>query len=191
MVELPAPPPVLPAHQSYPVLQLPTPTEITVLKKLLCLLAFGLANTFSLQASAQGVNNVGGAAGVSSSQLQGMDINSSFLAVQTNRAKLLDEQLNREMQNVQAKNAKMVEVNTQLVALRLAKGKTTDPQTIAKLDNQINKLSTQIDTLGSTQQMDMLRLQSLSNKRNEAYDNLTNFKKKLADEKPGIIGNTR
>ena len=161
------------------------------MKKLLCLLAFGLANTFSLQASAQGVNNVGGAAGVSSSQLQGMDINSSFLAVQTNRAKLLDEQLNREMQNVQAKNAKMEELNTQLVALRLAKGKTTDPQTIAKLDNQINDLSTQIDTLGSTQQMDMLRLQSLSNKRNEAYDNLTNFKKKLADEKPGIIGNTR
>ena len=191
VVELPAPPLyflLIKANQFYNFLPL---LEITVLKKLLCLLAFGLASTFSLQASAQNVNNVGGAGGAPAGLNKDMDVKAMLIEVQTNRANLLDAQLKGEMQNVQAKNAKMVELNTQLVALRLAKGKTTDPQTIAKLDNQINDLSTQINTLGSTQQMDMLRLQSLSNKRNEAYDILTNFKKKLADEKPGIIGNTR
>ena len=190
VVELPAPPYFLliKANQFYNFLSL---LEITVLKKLLCLLAFGLANTFSLQASAQSVNNVGGNGGAPAGLNKDLDVKAMQIEVQTNRANLLDAQLKGEMQNVQAKNAKMEELNTQLVALRLARGKTTDPQTTANLDNQINKLSTQIDTLGSTQQMDMLRLQSLSNKRNAAYDILTNFKKKLADEKPGIIGNTR
>jgi hypothetical protein len=44
-----------------------------------------------------------------------------------------------------------------------------------------------IDALGNTQQMDMLRLQSLSNKRNEAFEIMTNFMKKLADSRSGII----
>ena len=190
VVESPAPPYFLriKAKQFYNFLP---PLEITVLKKLLCLLAFGLANTFSLQASAQSVNNVGGAGGVPAGLNKDMDMEAVLREVQTKRLNLLDEQLRLQTQNVQAANAKMVELNTQLVALRLAKGKTTDPQTIAKLDNQINKLIPQIDTLGSTQQMDMLRLQSLSNKRNENYEIMTNSRKKLADERPGIIGNTR
>ena len=39
--------------------------------------------------------------------------------------------------------------------------------------------------------MDMLRLQSLSNKRNEAFDLMTNFMKKFADKRDAIIGNMR
>ena len=198
------------------------------MKKLLCILVFGLANTFSLQASAQ-VNNVQGMGGSAASLNMGSDIESTLIAVQQNRANLLDEQFRGDLKNVQAKNAQIVALNTQLNvlklaklnptdpktiamrdalilatpnptdpqtiamldALKLAKLNPTDPQTIAKLDVQINKLRTQIDALSSTQQMDMLRLQSLSNKRNEAFDIMTNFMKKSADSRQGIIQNMR
>ena len=46
------------------------------------------------------VNNVGSAAGVSFSQMQGMDIESMLMAVQGNRANLLEQQLMGEMKNV-------------------------------------------------------------------------------------------
>jgi len=52
-------------------------------------------------------------------------------------------------------------------------------------------LKNQIDALSSSQQMDMLRLQSLSNKRNEAFDVMTNFIKKMQDSRSSIIGNMR
>ncbi|WJH32173.1 hypothetical protein N6H13_15585 [Paenibacillus sp. CC-CFT742] len=44
---------------------------------------------------------------------------------------------------------------------------------------------------GCTLQMEMLRLQSLSNKRNEAFDVMTNFIKKMQDSRSSIIGNMR
>jgi TolA-binding protein len=174
------------------------------MKKLLYLLAFGLANTFSSQASAQGVNNVGGAGSVPRMSIEGSDLESALMAVQQNRVNLLDEQLKQAMGNVQAKNDRIAALNTQLNAmttqldaLTLAMGKTTDPTTIAKLnttypttiaklDAQIKDITAQIAALSNTQQMDMLRLQSLSNKRNEAFDVMTNFMKKLADSRPGI-----
>jgi len=37
----------------------------------------------------------------------------------------------------------------------------------------------------------MLRLQSLSNKRNESFDVMTNFVKKMQDSRSSIIGNMR
>ena len=44
---------------------------------------------------------------------------------------------------------------------------------------------------GNSQQMDMLRLQSLSNKRNEAFDLMTNFIKKMQENRSSVIGNMR
>lgn len=40
-------------------------------------------------------------------------------------------------------------------------------------------------------QMDMLRLQSMNSKRNEAFDVMTNFVKKMQDSRSSIIGNMR
>jgi hypothetical protein len=48
-----------------------------------------------------------------------------------------------------------------------------------------------IDSLTNSQQMDMLRMQSLTNKRNEAFDVMTNFIKKMQDSRSSIIGNMR
>ena len=52
-------------------------------------------------------------------------------------------------------------------------------------------LNDQTDSMSNSQQMDMLRLQSLSNKRNEAFDVMTNFVKKMQDSRSSIIGNMR
>ncbi|KOS68328.1 hypothetical protein AEA09_07005 [Lysinibacillus contaminans] len=80
--------------------------------------------------------NVGG--------LQGMDLETALLAVQSQRANLLEDQL-----------------------------------------------KDQIDSMSNSQQMDMLRLQNLSNKRNEAFDVMTNFVKKMQENRSSIIENMR
>jgi|SoiMethySBSTD1v2_1073268.scaffolds.fasta_scaffold00824_6 hypothetical protein len=53
------------------------------------------------------------------------------------------------------------------------------------------QLKGKIDSLNSSQQMDMLRMQSLTNKRNEAFDLMTNFIKKMQDSRSSILGNMR
>lgn len=59
------------------------------------------------------------------------------------------------------------------------------------IDVWLEDLKGKIDALSSTQQMDMLRLQSLNNKRNEAFEILTNFEKKMSDSRSGIVANIR
>ncbi len=48
-----------------------------------------------------------------------------------------------------------------------------------------------LDSLNSTQQMDMMALQSLSNKRNESFDVMSNFIKKMQDGRSSILSNMR
>ena len=121
----------------------------------------------------------------------GMDLESMLMAVQGNRANLLEVQLMNEMKAVADKNTAITALNTQLGDLRAAKLKTTDPATLAKLDSQITEITAKIGSAGNAQQMDMLRLQSLSNKRNEAFDLMTNFMKKFADKRDAMIANMR
>lgn len=64
-------------------------------------------------------------------------------------------------------------------------------ETNTKLQTRIDNAKTDIDTLSNSQQMEMLRLQSLSNKRNEAFDLMTNFVKKMQDSRSSIVGNMR
>jgi hypothetical protein len=70
-------------------------------------------------------------------------------------------------------------------------GPLPDISTKGKLDGFITSLKSTIDGLSNTQQMDMLRLQSMSNKRNEAFEIMTNFIKKQADNRSSIVGNMR
>ncbi len=48
-----------------------------------------------------------------------------------------------------------------------------------------------IDSLSSSTQMDMVRMQSLNNKRSEAFETMTNMMKKAQDNKSSIVGNMR
>ena len=60
-----------------------------------------------------------------------------------------------------------------------------------KLEKLVENIKSSIDTESNSQQMEMLRLQSLSNKRNEAFDLMTNFVKKMQDSRSSIVGNMR
>ncbi|MED1952083.1 hypothetical protein [Brevibacillus centrosporus] len=59
---------------------------------------------------------------------------------------------------------------------------------IRRLAGEVKK---SIDQESNSQQQEMLRLQSLSNKRNEAFDTMTEFIKKMQDSRGTIIGNMR
>lgn len=53
------------------------------------------------------------------------------------------------------------------------------------------ELKGKIDAKANSQQMDMLRLQGMSNKRNEAFDTMTNLMKKFAEGRAAILANFR
>lgn len=59
------------------------------------------------------------------------------------------------------------------------------------LQEAVTDVKAKLDSVSNAQQMDMLRLQSLSNKRNEAFDVMTNFIKKMQESRSSIIGSMR
>ncbi len=63
--------------------------------------------------------------------------------------------------------------------------------TKGNVETAINQVKGLIDAANNSNQMDMLRLQSLTNKRNEAFDVMSNFIKKMQDSRSSIIGNMR
>ena len=71
------------------------------------------------------------------------------------------------------------------------RGGTGDIGNVTKgqLDAAITKIKGLIDAESNNQQMDMLRLQSLSNKKNESIEILTSTQKKQADAVSNIIRN--
>lgn len=63
--------------------------------------------------------------------------------------------------------------------------------TKGQVETMIQDVKNGVDRESNSQQMDMLRLQSMSGKRNEAFDVMTNFIKKLQDSRSAIIANVR
>ncbi|MGE8611080.1 hypothetical protein WHX56_08390 [Achromobacter veterisilvae] len=63
--------------------------------------------------------------------------------------------------------------------------------TVEANKTEMASMKNQVDALGNTQQMEMLRLQGMTGKRNEAFDVMTNFLKKMQDSRSSIIGNMR
>ncbi len=68
---------------------------------------------------------------------------------------------------------------------------TLEVENKGQLEKTIENLKSMIDSQSNSQQMDMLRLQSLSNKRNEAFELMTNFIKKMQDSRSSIVANLR
>ncbi|KOY14276.1 hypothetical protein AMS66_22990 [Paenibacillus xylanivorans] len=120
------------------------------------------------------------ASSIASIDLSSMNIETALMMVQQERTKLLDSQLQSQIQEVQNRNQAIADLNTQLQAA-IQSGDAS----------QVQALKSKIDAMSNSQQMDMLRLQSLSNKRNEAFDVMTNFIKKMQDSRSSIIGNMR
>lgn len=234
-----------------------------------------------------------GASGIAGMDLQGMDLETALLAVQNQRARLLEDALRQQLDSVNARNAQMAGLNESITSKgaentkleasnvsmqqqiaelkdlqgRLAASKCPNPEgwyglswgqgddkalshatldqikqagltvpegadaprdvdrngtmdakgrvvqdwvdqisaKVADLEagikqntasietnkSDIASAKNQVDALGNTQQMEMLRLQGLTNKRNEAFDVMTNFVKKMQDSRSSIVGNMR
>lgn len=166
---------------------------------------------------------------ISTEELRTMGIETMLLAVQSNKASLLEELLKDQMLTLQSKNDQVASFNTLMANLNgllskfgkdatstttitLSTAETrdlTDAMTAAgvtstslfgtastpgtpnksQIDTAITKIKSNIDNLSNTQQMDMLRVQSISNKRNEAFEMMTTFIKKFNDMISAIIRN--
>lgn len=181
--------------------------------------------------------SVGGisAGQISFDAIQGMDIETAMMAVQSNRANTLEGQLKDQMSAVQARNNKISQYNTLMGTLNKAAARfpsdaksdanvkatigadgvdqiwndvvendlgnnfaplessffVGSKTTKGELDGMIQQLKSMIDSQSNSSQMDMLRLQSLTNKRNEAFEIMSNFMKKIADSKSGILSTWR
>lgn len=108
---------------------------------------------------------------------QNFDVETAMMFVQSQRASLLEDQLKNQLEQVQVRNAEISKLNERLAT--------------CKNEEERSLLKQQIDMLSNSQQMDTLRLQSLSNKRNEAFDTMTNFIKKMQESRSSVISNMR
>lgn len=118
--------------------------------------------------------------GISSLDLSQMDLETALMAVQSQRVQLLDQQLKQQIEETQRRNEQIARLSEALAAARIANDQVRE-----------REIKAQLDALSNSQQMDMLRLQSLSNKRNEAFDMMTDFIKKMQDSRASIINNMR
>jgi hypothetical protein len=147
------------------------------------------------------------------SQISTMDIEAVMRAVQSNRAALLDAQLQAQIQAVKQKEDTFQKLSTALnaaTALRAtlpaaAPAETPTPAgnqktalelasrnaelnlpfaTLGQLNATMQNLRARIDANSNSLQMDMLRLQSLSNKYTEGMPLITNEAKKVQASRP-------
>ena len=151
------------------------------IKKAIAASAFAAVAAVAVAAPAS-ADSISSVSPINYQSFQSMDLESALMAVQEQRAQLLEQQLKDQLNSVQERNVQSAILNSQLSDAR--NNGTSTPEDIAYLKGQI-------DALSNSQQMDMLRLQSLSNKRNEAFDLMTNFVKKMQDSRSSIIGNMR
>ncbi|WP_411502808.1 hypothetical protein [Brevibacillus centrosporus] len=151
--------------------------------------------------------------------LSGSDLEAALQAVQNSRANALEDQLREQLKAVQDRNATIAELNKLLTKLNVAlknvekngaspdqpieisdevldslKGNEIEVRgdlTVSELQRLIESVKDSIDEQSNEQQMDMIKLQELTNKRNEAFDTMTDLIKKMQDSRGTIIGNMR
>lgn len=153
-------------------------------------LAVGLLFAGANQSSAASIQGEG-YQGMAPIDLSSVDLETALKMVQQQRTNLLERELPTQLTEVQTRNEQLAGLNEQLNQLNAEKGATTDTAKQAELDGQLQTVQNQINTLSNSQQMDMLRIQSMNSKRNEAFDAMTNFVKKMQDSRSSILGNIR
>ncbi|NOU75590.1 hypothetical protein GC098_30165 [Paenibacillus sp. LMG 31458] len=168
------------------------------------------------QAIGQGATNnaaVAGVGGTTAVNVSNMDLDAAMQVVQSQRAALLETQLKDQMDSIKKRNvdiaglndtlAKVIALQSGNVPYTLAADLKTKLQqagakhaskatlTTDELKATIDEIKGKIDSLNNAQQMDMLRMQSLTNKRNEGFETMTNFIKKMQESRSSNIGNMR
>lgn len=149
--------------------------------------------------------------------LTAFDLEGALLAVQDQRARLLDQQLSAQVTDVQKRNARVVTLNAAITALNAyvagptdeslataiaaarpaveshvflsATSDSTEVRTAAA--DLVATLRVERDAVTNTQQMEMLRLAGLTDKRSEAFDLMSSFLTKMQGSRSSIIGNMR
>jgi hypothetical protein len=134
----------------------------------------------------------------------GLDLEAFMMSVSAERANNLENQMAGQINEIKQRQDEIRQLNqlmADLQALRPsgideegnkdAAGKGTYDASQITYDKWINEIKGSLDNLNSTSQMDMIRLQSLSNKRNQAFEMLTNQIQKFAKTNDSIIGNMR
>ena len=122
------------------------------------------------------------------------DIEGAVMLLQGTRAKMMDRQLGTQIKGMQDRNAQITKLNNDLTTAqtKLAAFSSTDTTDAKKAaTKEVGDLKTAIDSLNSDSQIDMIRTQGLVNKRNEAFDTLTNLLGKFQKTIDGIVGNYR
>ncbi|WP_261303760.1 hypothetical protein [Paenibacillus andongensis] len=168
------------------------------------------------QAIGQGATNnavVAGVGGITPVNVSNMDLETAMQAVQANRAAALENQLKDQMDSIKKRNEDIAGLNDTLAKV-MALQSGNAPYTLAadlktklqqagasnaskatltadELKTTITEIKGKIDSLNNTQQMDMLRMQSLTNKRNEAFETMTNFIEKMKANRDKAIGTMR
>lgn len=163
-------------------------------------------------------NSLALAGSLSPENIKEMNLETLVMYVQMGRANMMEAQLRDQIGGIQGRTEKLGELRDLLNQLKAcpkgADGKTQIPKELgdklkangirlddvagggysldaAGMESAQNTLNAQIDQNNASQQIDMIKMQQLMSKRNEAYDMLTNFLKKSADEINTVIGNMR
>ncbi|NEW05923.1 hypothetical protein GK047_07850 [Paenibacillus sp. SYP-B3998] len=168
------------------------------------------------QAIGQGATNnaaVAGVGGTTAVNVSNMDLDAAMQVVQSQRAAMLETQLKDQMDSIKKRNEDIAGLNDTLAKV-IALQSGNAPYTLAadlktklqqagakyafkatltadELKATIDEIKGKIDSLNNAQQMDMLRMQSLTNKRNEGFETMTNFIKKMQESRSSNIGNMR
>ncbi|MEK8130301.1 hypothetical protein WMW72_20560 [Paenibacillus filicis] len=162
-------------------------------------------------------NAIGSNPGITPQSLSSMDIETAMLLVQSNRAALMDNQFNDQLNAVKLKTEELAKQNAVLAVIKaeLAKispdAKSTDKISASAelttalsqanivaslkvkgdLDTLHQQMLSKVDAINNALQMDMLRLQSLMTKRNEALVETTNLLEKKATRPPVVLDRMR
>lgn len=144
--------------------------------------------------------------GITPSDLQSMELEAA-----KQRVVLLDKQIQTQIASVQANNERMAklysllaelnqvkgsmavnatvgeavtsEEQSRLSQLYLSAGLTGTPKTNGEVAAQINTVRQTVDSFGFNQQSDMLKLQSLTNKRSEVFNGMTKLIIKMQESR--------
>ncbi|HET6467220.1 MAG TPA: hypothetical protein VFG43_02465 [Geminicoccaceae bacterium] len=137
------------------------------------------------------VGNVSGKQ-IGNLDLANMDIETMFMSLTTERANVLDATIAERASQMQDRNKQIADINSKVMTLRNdMKGMDKKKTAYKNAELQLQNYQTEIDTLSSNSQLDMIGLQGLINKRNQAVEMLTNLVQKFAKTTDSIVGNMR
>lgn len=120
--------------------------------------------------------------------LENGDILAAVSLLNVTQVKVLDQQLSGRVMSMQQRNAQVKVLNDRLADQQ---GAVTNGTPTGAQQKEITRLKGEVDKLNGDSQLDMIQIQSLTTKRNQAFEMLSNLTSKLQSSMGTIIGNMR